>query len=584
MIVAACDIISMSPTATCRILTLQPAMTFCDVQLTSECLIKPHPGQPPETMHLVTCYLFPLTSLLAHFKLRNHPIVLHSGQTDGQNPIMGEAELRHFKDAFLLSNHIFEAIQHEMKAADPMQSYEKVRGELSKMAGLIAGGLGKQVTNLQIQLSVLCRWPLAAMHATLKRWTSERQLSEYLAACDTDIKMWHRIPSTPKEAFYSALRKVSSDSERNLRSPAMCERVKRFLEVFASRIPVLFPATEVEESSEQSSDVDGSDDPEGHQTHLCIPDADGADFSERERRLLVDTLYDMLTGMGIGNDAAFSILSGSLWIVISTLAPLDDKQQSALVATLNMYVKKCKSGKNGPTSACAWMFAKAVQLTNGALVPINVLNRVRLARDLQKKLQGPTADASRSTWLDANGIKAMATAVYNSSEGRSVISERQVRLFHHGQELQGHELLRSAADIQITVEEMWEELTWPAALEETMQKISQRQDAKEMPWARSKSFQDFALALYGICSSPDAALRGLCIQGLQDVLQSDKFMDSCTTPLALLTEAPGPWFCFNSWSHFKATSWQSCQVFPNFDNIYLFVQIDINGINYITLP
>lgn len=492
--------------------------------------------------------------MLAHFKFRNHTIVLHSGKTDSQNPIMGEAELRHFKDAFLLSNHIFEAIQQEMKAADPMRSYENVRGELAEMARLIAG-MGKQVTNLQIQLSVLCQWPLSEMNATLEIWMREPQLSEYLAACDRDIQNWQLIPSTPREAFYSALRKVSSGGLRDLHSPAMCARVKcvkKFLGLFVSSISVLFPG-EVEESSEQSSDVDGcSHDPEVHQTHLRIPDADAADFSERERAAVLDALYDMLNDMGIGNDAAFSILSGSLWIVISTSAPLADKQRSGLVAALNMYVKKCKSGKNGPTSACAWMFAKTVQLTNGALVPISVFNRVRLARDLQKKLQKrPTADASWSTWLDANGIKAIATAVYNSNEGRSVISERQVRLFHHGQELQGRELLRSAGDIQITVEKMWEELTWSAALEETMQKISQRQDAKEMPWARSKSFQDFALAVFGICSSPDAVLSQLCIQGLQDVLQSDKFMDSCTNPLALLTEAPAPWFCFNSLKPFQ---------------------------------
>ena len=155
--------------------------------------------------------------------------MLHSGKTHGPNPtpIMGEAELRHFKDAFLLSNHIFEAIQQEMKAADPMQSYEQVRGELSEMASLIArSGIGKRVTNLQIQLRVLCQGPLAAMNVTLERWMREAQLSEYLAAGDRDIRMWHRIPSTRKEAFYSALRKVSSEGTRDLSTSAMCTEVE----------------------------------------------------------------------------------------------------------------------------------------------------------------------------------------------------------------------------------------------------------------------------------------------------------------------------------------------------------------------
>jgi hypothetical protein len=48
------------------------------------------------------------------------------------------------------------------------------------------------------------------------------------------------------------------------------------------------------------------------------------------------------------------------------------------------------------------------------------------------------------------------------------------------------------------------------------------------------------LAVHGLCSSADAVLSQLCMEGLQDVLQSDKVINNCTNPLALLTEAPGP--------------------------------------------
>ena len=51
------------------------------------------------------------------FALRNHTIMLDCGDSDGMDNIKGEAELGYLTDAFLLSNHVFEAIQEEI--ADP---------------------------------------------------------------------------------------------------------------------------------------------------------------------------------------------------------------------------------------------------------------------------------------------------------------------------------------------------------------------------------------------------------------------------------------------------------------------------------
>ena len=481
--------------------------------------------------------------------------MLDCGDSDGMDNIKGEAELGYLTDAFLLSNHVFEAIQEEI--ADPRQScvrsYAQVRQVLSDIAKIVAGqNCGQRVTNLQIQLSVLrvplkCISPLQAIHDMLAEQTGElvneqtSDLVNFPPASPGDIEMWKCIPAKGREALYSALRTASEEheldsEEHELDSQEMAGWVEHFLRLLGSNVSVFFSSDgQGQGPREQSEEV--------FQTHVHVLGAHGTNFTEEQRRELLDSASQIMSHLGICAHFGF-VLAGSLWIVIGTLTPLPDTQQRDLARRLNTYVQECKSGKYGPTSASTWMSAKAVQLTNSALVPFSVLNCVCLARDLQKRSRKrPTAtDAGWWTWLDVNGLKTMVAAVLPSSR------HQVVRVFQHGQELEGCELLRSAGGIHITTEAKWEDLTWPAALEERMHKISlisQRKEGKEMPWAQRKGFQDFALAVHGLCSSADAVLSQLCMEGLQDVLQSDKVINNCTNPLALLTEAPGPWFCFN---------------------------------------
>ena len=470
--------------------------------------------------------------------------MLDCGDSDGMRNIMGEAELGYLSDAFLLSNHVFEAIQEETKPSYPrqscVQSYAQVRQVLSDIADIVKEqNCGQRVTNLQIQLSVLrvslkCmpnESPLQTICGTLEELVNEKtgEFVNFPPARHGDIEMWKCIPAKRRESLYSAFRKASEEHE--LDSQEMAGWVEQFLCLLGSNVSVFFSSDgQGQEPREQSEEV--------FQTHLHVLGAHGTNFTEEQRRQLLDRGSEMMSRLGICAHFGF-VLAGSLWIVIGTLTPLPDTQQRDLARRLNTYVQECKSGKHGPTSASTWMSAKAVQLTNSALVPFSVLNCVCLARDLHKRSRKrPTAtDAGWWTWLDVNGLKTMVAAVLPSSR------HQVVRVFQHGQELEGCELLRSAGGIQITTEEKWEDLTWPAALEERMHKISlisQRKEGKEMPWAQSKSFQDFALAVHGLCSSADAVLSQLCMEGLQDVLQSDKVINNCTDPLALLTEAPGP--------------------------------------------
>ena len=428
------------------------------------------------------------------------------------NNIMGETEFGCFLNAFFLSNHIFEVVQTDMSK----KGYERVRQDLSEIASAtLAARSCDQVTNLEIQLSVLRDKSLSDMVKTL---TSQLQLQELCAAADRDIQAWKKIPPNVRQCLYSSLKEVSGNSNWTGREKLemVADLVYNLLDLLGKNILVLFPQ---EQKPEEQF-------PEHRHAHYVqVRGAHGMDFTEDERRELLDAVYDILSALGI-SDAVFSILPSSLWIVISTLTPLSVEQQSDLVSCLDKYVQDCRSGKHGPQSAGAWMFAKSVQLTNSALVPISVLNRLQLVRYLQS-----TGDAL-STWLDANGIKAIVAEAYKSDS----VSKQQVRLFQHGQELEGSQLLRNTSGLQITLQKRWEELTWPSDLGTAMSEISKKKDLKELPWAESKSFQDFAVAVRGLCSSD---VSQLCIQRLQHVLQSDTVMDNSKDGAALLTAAPG---------------------------------------------
>ena len=216
--------------------------------------------------------------------------------------------------------------------------------------------------------------------------------------------------------------------------------------------------------------------------------------------------------------------------MISTLEPLSAEQQSDLLIKLDAYVQDCKNSlTKDPSNRFSWLFAKSPQLVHGAFVPMGILKRIRLIRDLAS-----AAGDVGCTWLDTDGLKYMAMNLHNSSSPTPIVSE-QVRLLQQGSELQEGQLLLSTNGLQIIVEQEWEDLTWPEGFLEIVRKISQTQKSGELPWSKSKSFQDFALAVHGICSSNEQ-ICAACLEILQEAHQSEVMKDY-KDPHELLTKA-----------------------------------------------
>ncbi|CAE7306752.1 SRFR1 [Symbiodinium natans] len=452
-------------------------------------------------------------------------IVLNDGPSDGFRNIMEKTQLKLFRSAFLLSHHVFEVVQENMKQGDAALSFAQARQAISDMADLVAS-FGDRVTNLSVQLSVLPNSELLDIFQTLEEWLQCEGRDEDVSLRAEDkssFDRWNGLPAKTRDKLYSALRKVSDSV--NQEDQAVLFRQFLALLSYEEGRQILHQDSATEQSTAQAAQAS-----EVSASCLCIEGADGASFTKDQRQRLQDKLSDLMSEMGILDSAGF-ILAGSIWIVICTVKPLSAKQRDDLATRLELYVKECKNGKHGPHSALAWMFAKSVELVNSALVPISVSHRVRFARDFHKQI--PAFDGP--IWLDVKAIKEVVAKVRNVAFRRPAIWAGPIRVFQHGQELQDSHLLRNTSGLQITMERRWQDLTWPAGLEEAMSKLSQKQD-EQPPWEERPSFQDFALAIKGLCSSADDALSGLFIQGVRDILQNEKLVDECKDPYELLTE------------------------------------------------
>ena len=441
---------------------------------------------------------------------------------------MEKTQLKLFRSAFLLSHHVFEVVQENMKQGDAALSFAQARQAISDMADLVAS-FGDRVTNLSVQLSVLPNSELLDIFQTLEEWLQCEGRDEDVSLRAEDkssFDRWNGLPAKTRDKLYSALRKVSDSV--NPEDQAVLFRQFLALLSYEEGRQILHQDSATEQSTAQAAQAS-----EVSASCLCIEGADGASFTKDQRQRLQDKLSDLMSEMGILDSAGF-ILAGSIWIVICTVKPLSAKQRDDLATRLELYVKECKNGKHGPHSALAWMFAKSVELVNSALVPISVSHRVRFARDFHKQI--PAFDGP--IWLDVKAIKEVVAKVRNVAFRRPAIWAGPIRVFQHGQELQDSHLLRNTSGLQITMERRWQDLTWPAGLEEAMSKLSQKQD-EQPPWEERPSFQDFALAIKGLCSSADDALSGLFIQGVRDILQNEKLVDECKDPYELLTEVPG---------------------------------------------
>ncbi len=462
------------------------------------------------------------------FALRNaRRVLLHSDPaTEGLKKIMEETQLDDLSNAFLLSCHLFEAVRNEMKDDDghfSMMSYQQVRQVLSDIGEVIGkASMGSRVSNLRIQLSIMQESSLQEIYAALEECNLDVE-----PASDDDIKMWKRTTPTVRDCLCEGLRQVISKG-----TEPECALVEEFLRLIDSNRAVLWPQIQQEGLQQPEPDV--------HRNLIRVDGVDPNDLSRDQRRKLIDEICNCCLRIGIDPAGLSHFLAGSVWIVIGTLEPLSAEQQSNLLIKLDAYVQDCKNSLTKDPSNRCWLFAKSPELVHGAFVPMDILKRIRLIRDLGRRSAagdvGVAGDIKRPgwTWLDTNGLKYMAMNLHNSSAPTPIVLE-QVRLLQQGSELQEDQLLLSTNGLQIIVEQKWEDLTWPEGFLEIMRKISQTQKSGELPWSKSKSFQDFALAVHGICSSNEQ-ICAACLEILQEAHQSEVMKDY-KDPHELLTKA-----------------------------------------------
>lgn len=457
-------------------------------------------------------------------------VLLHSNPTpEGLKEIMGETQLDDLSNAFLLSCHLFEAVRNEMKddaGRFSMMSYQQVRQVLSEIGEVIGkASMGPRVSNLQIQLSIMQESDLQDMWEALEDWSRNLDVER---ASDDDINMWKRIETTVRDCLYEGLKEVISN-----RMEPDCALVENMLRLIDRNRVVLWPPIQ-KEGPQQPQQPE----PDVHQNLICVGGVDASDFPWAQRQRLINEIWECCLNIGFDPAGRLHFLKGSVWIVIGTLKPLSDEQQSHLLKNLDAYVQDCKNSlKKDPSNRC-WLFAKSPKLVHGAFVPMGILKRIRLIRDLARRSAPGVATDHKwpeRTWLDTNALKQMAMNLHNSSSPTPIVLE-QIRLLQQGSELQEDQLLLSTNGLQIIVEQNWEDLTWPEGFLEIMRKISQTQKSEELPWSKSKSFQDFALAVHGICSSNEQ-ICAACLEILRAAHGSDKMVIDYECPHELLTKA-----------------------------------------------
>ena len=461
--------------------------------------------------------------------LRNaRRVLLHSNPTtEGLKEIMEETQLADLSNAFLLSCHLFEAVRNEMKddaRRFSMMSYQQVRQVLSDIGEVIGkASMGSRVSNLQIQLNVLQESDLQGMLDALEAWSHPD--SDVEPASHDDIEMWKRIETTVRDCLYKGLKEVISN-----RIEPDCALVENMLRLIDRNRVVLWPPIQREGPQQPEPDV--------HQNLIRVGGVDANDFPWAQRKRLLNEIWDCCLNIGFDPAGLLHFLAGSVWIVIGTLKPLSAEQQSHLLIKLDAYVQDCKNSLTRDPSNRCWLFAKSPELVHGACLPMSILKRIRLIRDLARRsAAGVARDHTwpERTWLDTNALKQMAMNLHNSSSPTPIVLE-QIRLLQQGLELQEDQLLLSTNGLQIIVEQNWEDLTWPEGFLEIMRKISQTQKSGELPWSKSKSFQDFALAVHGICSSNEQ-ICAACLEILRAAHGSDKMVIDYECPHELLTKA-----------------------------------------------
>lgn len=437
---------------------------------------------------------------------------------------MEETQLDDLSNAFLLSCHLFEAVRNEMKddaGRFSMMSYQQVRQVLSDIGEVIGkASMGSRVSNLRMQLNVMQESDdLQGICSALE----ECSHSYVEPASDDDIKMWKKILPKVRVCLYDGLREVISNEHE-----PECALVEYILRLIGSNRELLWPPTQQEGPQQPEPGV--------HQNLIRVGGVDADDLTLTQRQRVFTETWNYCRRIGIAAKH-LHFLAGSVWIVIGTSEPLSAEQQSDLLINLDAYVQDCKNSLTKDPSNRCWLFATSPELVHEAFVPICILKRIRLIRDLVRwsvvgRVVGFDGEIAQPEcpWLDTNGLKYMAKNLHNS------IVLEQVRLLQQGSELQEDQLLLSTNGLQIIVEQKWEDLTWPEGFFEKMRKISQTQKSGELPWAKSKSFQDFALAVHGICSSNEQ-ICSACLEILQEAHQSDEGMNDYKDPHQLLTKA-----------------------------------------------